>query len=125
MVDPLFFIFISHPFPFSGRIPLIENALTRGGTMLKNKGFWYLLMAGALAGWVFSIVGLVRPYKNETIKKVWKNVFFTWAFGHPLEILIARSIGKSAGLTSVKTAIKTILFGFTWWLPVKLGVFKR
>ena len=93
--------------------------------MLKNKGFWYLLMAGALAGWVFSIMGLVRPYKNETIKKVWKNVFFTWAFGHPLEILISRSIGKSAGLTSVKTAIKTILFGFTWWLPVKLGVFKR
>jgi uncharacterized protein YhhL (DUF1145 family) len=93
--------------------------------MLKNKGFWYILMSGALAGWAFSIVGLVKPMKNETLKKIWKMIFCSWVFGHPLELALALGIGKAQGLSRTRTILKTLAFGFTWWLPLKLGVIKK
>jgi hypothetical protein len=93
--------------------------------MLKSKSFWYLLMAGALGGWAISIAGLVKPIKDEDLKKIWKGIFCTWAFGHPLELGLALGIGRSRGLSTLRTAIKTLLFGFTWWLPLKLGVIKK
>jgi len=93
--------------------------------MLKNKGFWYILMSGALAGWVFSIVGLVKPMKNETLKKIWKMIFCSWVLGHPLELALALGIGKAQGLSRTRTILKTLAFGFTWWLPLKLGVIKK
>ena len=37
--------------------------------MLKSKGFWYLMMAGAVCGWVFTVAGLVKPFRNETDRK--------------------------------------------------------
>jgi hypothetical protein len=92
--------------------------------MLKSRGFWYLMMAGAVCGWLFIITGLVKPFKNETLKKIWKSVAMTWIFGHPLELAVSRGIGAAAGIAPVKTIVKTIIYGFTWWLPVKLGVFK-
>lgn len=92
--------------------------------MIKSKGFWYFMMAGAVCGWVFTVIGLVKPFKNETMKKLWKSTALTWIFGHPLEVLFVRDIGSAAGYSQAMTIIKTIVYGFTWWLPVKLGVFK-
>jgi uncharacterized protein YhhL (DUF1145 family) len=92
--------------------------------MLKSKGFWYLMMAGAVCGWIFTVTGLVKPFKNETLKKLWKSVAFTWLFGHPLELLVSRGVCAAAGITPRKALIKTIIYGITWWLPIKLGIFK-
>lgn len=92
--------------------------------MLKSRGFWYLMMAGAVCGWVFTAFGLLKPFKNETIRKIWKSVAITWLLGHPAEFLLSRGIGAAAGIAPKKTLIKTIVFGLTWWIPVKLGVFK-
>jgi hypothetical protein len=93
--------------------------------MTKSKGFWYIMMAGAVCGWIFTVAGLVKPFKNETLKKLWKSVAFTWLFGHPLELLVARGVGASSGISPKSTLIKTLVYGITWWLPVKLGVFKN
>ena len=93
--------------------------------MIKSKGFWYILMAGAVCGWIFIVTGLIKPFKNETLKKIWKSVALTWLFSHPLELIVARGIGAAAGISAKSTFIKTIVYGFTWWLPVKLGVFKN
>ena len=93
--------------------------------MIKSKGFWYLMMTGAVCGWVFTIAGLLKPFKNETLKKLWKYVAFTWVFGHSLELLVSRGICAAAGIAPRKTLIKTIVFGSTWWFPVKLGILKR
>ncbi|HQI81662.1 MAG TPA: hypothetical protein PLR71_08890 [Deltaproteobacteria bacterium] len=92
--------------------------------MLKSRGFWYLMMAGAVLGWVFIVVGLVRPFRNETLKKLWKSLALTWLVGHPLELVLSRGIGAAAGVSPAHTLVKTIVYGFTWWLPVRLGVFK-
>jgi len=93
--------------------------------MFKGKSFWYLMMAGALGGWAISIAGLAKPIKNENLKKIWQGIFCTWVFGHPLELALALGIGRARGLSTLRTVIKTLLFGFTWWLPLKLGVIKK
>jgi len=93
--------------------------------MLKGKSFWYLMMAGSLGAWAFSIAGLVKPIKNENLKKLWQGIFCTWAIGHPLELVLAFGIGKSRGLSSLRILVKTLLYGFTWWLPLKLGIIKK
>lgn len=93
--------------------------------MLRSKGFWYFMMLGSLAGWAFAVKGKVQPFENEGMKKAWKNVFFGWVLGHPLELALALPIGKSAGLSSMRIVLKTMLFGFTWWVPVFLKVFKK
>jgi hypothetical protein len=93
--------------------------------MLKSKGFWYLMMGGALAGWAFAISGLLKPFEKEQIKKIWKKIFLVWVFGHPLELPLSLRIGKAAGLSPARIVLKTLLFGFTWWLPLKLKVFKK
>jgi hypothetical protein len=92
--------------------------------MLKSRGFWYLMMAGAVLGWVFTVAGLLRPFKNETLRRLWKSVALTWLVGHPLELVLSRGIGAAAGVPPARTLIKTIVYGITWWLPVRLGVFK-
>ncbi|HVN72417.1 MAG TPA: hypothetical protein VMU10_10395 [Desulfomonilia bacterium] len=90
--------------------------------MLKSKWFWYLMMAGAVIGWIFTVFGLIKPIKNETIRKLWKSVAFTWLFGHPLEFLVSRGVCAAAGIAPRKALIKTLVYGITWWIPVKLGV---
>jgi hypothetical protein len=93
--------------------------------MIRSKVFWYLMMVGAVCGWIFTVTGLIKPFKNETLKKLWKTVAFTWLFGHPLELIVARGIGAASGISAKNTLIKTLVYGITWWLPVKLGVFKN
>ena len=93
--------------------------------MFKGKLFWYTMMAGAIGGWIIGISGLVRPSKNDVIKKGQQAVLCIWALGHPLELLISSRVGKKMGVSLLRTTIKTLLFGFTWWLPLKLGVVKK
>ncbi|MGC9324845.1 MAG: hypothetical protein ACP5G0_08890 [Desulfomonilia bacterium] len=93
--------------------------------MLRSRGMWYLMMAGALAGWVFAISGLVKPYEPPAINTASKIVLLIWVLGHPLELPISMGIARQAGLSPLRAILKTILYGFTWWLPLKLGVIKK
>ena len=45
--------------------------------------------------------------------------------GHPLELVLAFPVGRAAGFSAGRTVLKTILFGFTWWVPVSLKVFRQ
>ena len=90
-----------------------------------KKLFWLSMMAGSLCGWAFAVAGLVKPFEDEKIKKLWKGIFCTWVFGHPLELALAIGIGKAKGLSILRTVVKTLAFGFTWWVPLKLGIIKK
>jgi hypothetical protein len=39
--------------------------------------------------------------------------------------VISTGVGKKAGLTAMRSIIKTLAFGFTWWVPLKLGIIKK
>jgi hypothetical protein len=94
--------------------------------MFKNKVFWYLfMMPGAILGWLFIIGGVICPIGNETLRTIWLVIVCVWCIGHPLELILSIPIGKKAGISTGTTILKTMLLGFTWWLPVKMGVLDK
>lgn len=90
-----------------------------------KKFFWMLMMAGSILGWLFVILGIAKPFDDDNLKKVWKGMFCAWVFGHPLELILSIRIGKAAGISTLRSVVKTLAFGFTWWLPLKLGIIKK
>lgn len=42
---------------------------------------------------------------------------------HLGEMKTAFSIGRKKGLSDMRTFLMNLAFGFTWWLPLKKGVF--
>ncbi len=54
--------------------------------MLEQKMFWYSLQAGSLAGWTFNAIGVIRPYNNKAIRRIWQMAMPLWALLHPVEI---------------------------------------
>lgn len=44
---------------------------------------------------------------------------------HILEIPTAHKIGRKNNLSATRTIVKTLLFGFTWWVPLKKGIINR
>lgn len=91
--------------------------------MLNNKNFWYANMAGAIVGWIFIIIGAASPFSGA-LHIIWIVVALLWVVGHPLELITAVPIARKAGYSPGATVINTLAFGITWWIPVKLGVFK-
>lgn len=90
--------------------------------MLKNKYFWnFFIMPGSILGWLFIIFGLLNTIENESIKMAWMIITGLWCIGHPLELTQAIPAGKKAGLSTRTIVIKTLVFGITWWFPLKLG----
>jgi len=94
--------------------------------MFKNKLFWYFfIMPAAIIGWIFIIYGVVFPIGDETFRIFWLVIACIWIIGHPLELIVSIPIGKIAAIPAATTVLKTLLFGFTWWLPVKMKVLDR
>ena len=94
--------------------------------MFSNKMFWYFfMMPGAILGWLFIIGGVICPIVNETVRMLWLVITCIWVITHPLELILSIPIGKKAGISTGTTVLKTLLFGFTWWLPVKMGVLDK
>jgi len=93
--------------------------------MFKNPLFWYGNMACAVLGWLFVFGGLLCPFNPGSLKAVWTVIALVWTVGHPLELFISIPIAKKAGVSKGKAIVKTIIFGFTWWLPLKKGVFTQ
>lgn len=92
--------------------------------MLKNKLFWQGQMVFAVAGWIFIFWGALAPFSGA-VNFAWWVVLLLWAVGHPLELSMSLSVGKRAGLSLERTIFMTLVFGITWWIPLKLGVFDR
>jgi hypothetical protein len=90
-------------------------------SMLLSKGFWYFLMAGAIALWIGVIcLGFVLFPNNTGAALAVPGLLF---LAHCAEIPASSKIGRDKGLSLVRVVVKTLIFGFTWWVPVKKGVF--
>ncbi len=85
--------------------------------------FWYVNMFVAVLGWFFVVGGLLFGPGPGFLRTLWIVVAVLWVVGHPLELLIAIPVGKKAGVSKGKSIAKTLVFGITWWLPLKIGAF--
>lgn len=89
---------------------------------MKNRSFWKFMRAGSLLGWVFLFYGLFSPFEGPIVRIVWWCVLLGWGIGHPLELTQSLPVARDRGVTPEQAFIKTMLFGFTWWVPLKMGV---
>jgi len=90
---------------------------------MNSKGFWYFLMAGAVGLWV---VVLLAAILVPSISMIAWIVFIALAALHVLEFpLVSKKIADGKGISGSTAFIKTILFGFTWWLALKKGIIEK
>jgi len=88
--------------------------------MIQSKAFWYSLMGGTIALWVLAIiVGIVSPSPASGVARVVLVVLF---LAHCAEIPVSSRVGREKGLSGTRVVVKTVIFGFTWWVAVKRGV---
>ena len=87
---------------------------------MNNKSFWYFLQFGAIVLYAISIPFGYWLFPGTKLS-AW-SIFTGLVLLHTSEITIARKIGSERNVSLLRVAVKTILFGFTWWLPLKKGI---
>ena len=88
--------------------------------MMDSKGFWIfnnvvilgfygfaagLLMAGNTQHWIVLVAGIILA-------------------AHVLEIPLAMKVLKDKNASFGRLAVGTLLFGYTWWIPAKKGIYQ-
>jgi hypothetical protein len=89
---------------------------------MNNKLFWYFLQFGAIVLYAVSIPFGYWLFPDSQLS-AW-SIFAGLVLLHTAEINIARKIGNEKNISLLRVTVKTILFGFTWWLPLKKGIIK-
>lgn len=90
---------------------------------MNSKGFWYFLMAGAVGLWVEVLLAAILVPSISMIAWI---VFIALAALHVLEFpLVSKKIADGKCISRRTAFIKTILFGFTWWLALKKGIIEK
>jgi hypothetical protein len=88
--------------------------------MLTSKGFWVFMMTGT-AG-LFILIALVG-YGVLTDRGLETTIILALFVSlHVAEIPHGIRVGRSRGIGAGTATFKTLLFGFTWWLPLSRGV---
>jgi hypothetical protein len=86
--------------------------------MIQKKIFWYSMMAGSMLLYISFLVGGYLLNMPCTGWALFLGLFFL----HLSEVRIAMEVGKPKDIPPLTIVIKTILFGFTWWLPLRMGI---
>jgi len=90
---------------------------------MNSKYFWYVLMAGAIGLWITVILAAILVPSLSMIAWI---VFIALAALHILEYpLVSKKISDRKGISGSTSFVKTILFGFTWWLALKKGIIEK
>lgn len=91
--------------------------------MFQSRFFWLfnnllILLVHLVAGGLF--FSGARPW-TDPIVLIWLAVIAI----HALEIPVAFSATQERPQAMGFTVIMTLIFGFTWWLPVRLGIYGK
>ncbi|MCU0844975.1 MAG: hypothetical protein MUC76_08630 [Spirochaetes bacterium] len=89
--------------------------------MIGKKAFWYMLMAGAIGLYLLVLAGFYFIPDTAVVGAVLVGILVL----HASEIPHAGRIARPKGISMRTAAVKTMLFGFTWWLPLKKGIIDR
>jgi len=92
--------------------------------MLKNRYFWYVMMAGSIVLFIFLLyLGRYLFPGDPFLSRIF---FLALLLSHVFEILLfSMKIGKEKQIPVTMIVMKTLLYGFTWWVPLKMGVIKQ
>jgi hypothetical protein len=91
-------------------------------TMTSSRWFWYFLMTGAI--FLFAIAyGIGYMVFSDTVYAAVLPAALLAL--HVSEIPAARKAADGKNISGGSVIIKTTLFGFTWWLPLKKGILHK
>lgn len=91
---------------------------------MNSRGFWYFLMIGSIVLYGLSIA--LGRYLFPDSYLLSRIFFFGLLIVHILEIpTVSLKIGREKKIPDSMTVLKTILYGFTWWLPLKKGIIDK
>lgn len=74
-----------------------------------------LLRAIPIAGWIYLVVGLVRPFTHRVTRVVWWIDVVLSVGAHAAQVPAALKEGRARGHSDAKIAAMTMLLGATWW----------
>jgi hypothetical protein len=89
--------------------------------MTEKRGFWRAMQVGAV---LLYVLILVTGYTIHQPKSAWILIGLL-ALLHLSEIRTALAVGQEKGLSVGYSILMNMLFGFTWWVPLKKGVIER
>jgi hypothetical protein len=87
--------------------------------MLDNKFFWRSQHLFMLAFWGYIASQLLLGQSGGWLIKLAAVI----AVLHVLEVPYALRLLRASKFGAGQVSLMTLLFGFTWWLPAKRGVF--
>lgn len=91
--------------------------------MLQSRSFWLAQGAGIV---LFHLLALILWLTGTTtglagtLVTIWAIVLVI----HVAELLPAFVALKGMGVAPATVIVKTLIFGFIWWLPRRLGVYQ-
>ncbi len=91
--------------------------------MLNSKLFWFLFRNSVLLVWIVLFLfafGLSTP-----ISPLFRTALVILLLIHAAEIPISLGIGKEKQLSTGIIIFKTLLYGFTWWIPLRKNLIEK
>ncbi len=90
---------------------------------MDSKKFWDFLMLNCIVLWfVLLLLGFYR-YPEDTVMSI--SYVTILLVVHIFEISISYKIGVNRNLSPLRVIVKTVIFGFTWWVPLKKEVIDK
>jgi hypothetical protein len=89
--------------------------------MKLSKATWILLEISAI---LLYIIVIGYGYIFNLAWLGWM-IFVALILLHLFELRTALEVGRSKGLSDRTIFLKNILFGFTWWVPLRRGIFNK
>lgn len=81
-----------------------------------------LAMLIPIAGWLYILVGIIWPYEHWLFLVIfWIDVFLSVVV-HAVQIFVAIPVAGFHGVSKVRAAVYTFIFGATWWRPMQLAM---
>ena len=89
--------------------------------MNKKLAFWLLVQASTILLYILLIGGGYTINKPLLGWGLYAALFVL----HVFELKTALKIGRAKGLSTLRVVVMNLLFGFTWWVPLKQGIIKK
>lgn len=89
--------------------------------MTKKPAFWLLLQASTILLYILLIWG---GYLLKLPALGW-GLYAALFVLHLFELKTALQVGRDKGLSTLRIVVMNLLFGFTWWVPLKQGIIKK
>jgi hypothetical protein len=83
--------------------------------------FWWLVQVSTILLYILLIGG---GYAFNQPALGW-GLYGALFVLHLFELKTALKVGRDKGLSTLRIVVKNLIFGFTWWVPLKQGIVSK